>query len=124
MTENRCAPRLKTSMAVAFSSAGDFLCGHIMNISCSGLFINTETVLPPDTELALRIRLPDDLESMDIVGRVVWAKQATKAYPAGMGIEFIRIPLEDRMKIERFVDEQTRELNESGRLKSFVAAAC
>ena len=110
MTENRTAPRIKTSMALAFSSNGDFLCGHIMNISCSGLFLNTETVLPVGTELALRIRLPEDLESMAIAGRVVWAKQAACASPSGMGIEFVRTSPEDRRKINSFIKGSLKDI--------------
>jgi uncharacterized protein (TIGR02266 family) len=109
MFDKRIAPRIPTSMVVALSKAGDFLCATIMNISSSGAFIKTETVLPVDTELALRIRLPEDLEIMDIVGKVVWEKQASNVSPAGMGIEFIRILSKDRRKIHCFVESCRQE---------------
>ena len=104
MIENRSALRIKTSMAVVFSSAGDFLCASIMDISCRGVFIQNETVLPVDTELALRISFPHDLEIMDIAGRVAWAKQASDKSPAGVGIEFVGISFEDRRNINSFVE--------------------
>jgi hypothetical protein len=71
MSDMRMVPRIITSMVVALSKAGDFLCANIMNISSSGAFIKTETVLQVDTELAVFIRIPEDLEIMDIVGKVV-----------------------------------------------------
>ena len=104
MFQKRGASRIKTSVAVAFSSAGDLLCGNIMNISCKGVFIETETVLPVDTELALRISFPHDLEIMDIAGRVAWAKQASDKSPAGVGIEFVGISFENKRKINSFVE--------------------
>ena len=110
MLQKRAASRIKTSMVVAFSSAGDFLCGTIMNISCSGVFIKTETILPVDTELALRISFPHDLEIMDIVGRVVWRKQASCVHPAGLGIEFVGTSSEDRRKINSFIESCLREM--------------
>lgn len=123
MTEKRRAPRVKTSMAVAFSSAGDFLCASIMDISCRGIFIKNETVLPVDTELALRFRLPEDLDIMDIAGKVVWAKQASKESPAGMGIEFVRISSENRRKILSFVENCRQMVREGNPYKIADEAA-
>lgn len=113
MIENRKAPRITTSMAIAFSSNGNFVCGNIINLSVSGLFIKTETVLPVDTELALSIRLPEDLEIMDIAGKVVWGKQASKVSPAGIGIEFVSISSKDRRKIHSFIERGRKEMQES-----------
>jgi uncharacterized protein (TIGR02266 family) len=116
--EKRIAPRIKVSTAVAFSSAGDFLLADVMNISGSGVFIKTATVLPVATELALRIRLPEDLETMDIDGRVVWAKQASSASPAGMGVEFIKMSHDHKSKINAFVEKRAGELSRQRCCKS------
>jgi uncharacterized protein (TIGR02266 family) len=123
MFDKRIAPRIKTSMIVALSKAGDFLCANIMNISSSGAFIKTETVLPVDTELSLRIRLPDDLEIMDIVGKVVWQKQASTMTPAGLGIEFLSIASKDRNKIHSFVERCRQKMQEGNPCKIVDEAA-
>ena len=123
MFDKRIAPRIKTGMIVGISKAGDFLCASITNISSSGAFIKTETVLPIDTELALRIRLPDDLEIMDIVGKVVWQKQASHASPAGMGIEFLSIASKDRNKIHSFVERCRQKMQEGNPCKIVDEAA-
>ena len=123
MIENRKTVRIKVCMAIAFSSNGDFLCGDVMDIRCNGVFIMTKTVLPVDTELALRIRLPDDLKIMDIVGGVAWVKQASDTSLAGLGIEFVTISAEDRIRIKRFVDKRSHELNPSVGLRGFAEAA-
>jgi uncharacterized protein (TIGR02266 family) len=112
MFEKRKTHRIQTSMAVAFSKAGDFLSANIMNISSSGVFIETETVLPPETELALRIRLPEDLEIMDIVGKVVWTKQMNHASPPGMGIQFTKISARHYQKIHCFVENCWQKMQE------------
>ena len=91
MVENRRDYRIEISTGAAFSRAGseDYFFGDIINICRNGFFIKTETMLPVDTELKLRIRLLEDIELLDITGRVVWAKQAASVAPAGMGIEFV-----------------------------------
>lgn len=118
MTEKRIEPRFTTSTAIAFSSEGDFLFATISNISSSGVFIKTEALLPVATELALRIRLPEDLETMDIEGRVVWAKQASSASPAGMGVEFIRMSYAHKRRINAFVEAYAGELGQRGSVRA------
>ena len=105
MIDARRTCSITTSMSVAFSSVGDFLCARILNLSSSGAFIETDTVLPMSTDLAMRIRLPDDMETMEIVGRVVWAKHASACSPAGMGVEFINLTHAYQQKISAFVEE-------------------
>lgn len=103
MRDIRGSIRIATGMAVAFSSAGEMSYGTIMNMGVGGIFLKTTDVQPVDTELALRIRLPDDLQTMDIAGRVVWEKKDSCTTPSGMGIEFIRLSPANRRRIEQFV---------------------
>jgi len=118
--DKRKVPRIQISMAIAFSRNGEFLCGDIMNICCNGVFIVTETVLPVDTELALRIRLPGDFAIMDIAGRVAWVNQASAASPAGLGIEFVSMSAEVMIRIEHFVNKRRHDLNSPSDLNRFI----
>ena len=120
MEEKRIASRIKASMVLAFSSAGDFLFANVKDISCSGVFVETETMLSVDTELALRIRLPLDLEMMDIAGRVVWVKQSSSESPSGMGIEFVKMSHAHKRKINTFIEEQCRQLDQARRCERFT----
>ena len=49
---------------------------------------------------------------MDIEGRVVWLRQASKSSPAGMGIEFINIAPEHKEKIGAFVAANLSQIRE------------
>ncbi len=106
----RRSPRIKTNIAAAFRTGKEFLFGNIVNFSRKGFFIQTETLLPIDTELILHVRLPNAQETLTIDGRVVWAKQLSSVSPAGMGIEFIRESAQNKKKIALFFDAERRKL--------------
>lgn len=120
MEEKRIESRVNASMVIAFSSAGDFLFATVKNISSSGVFIETETLLSVDTELAMRLSLPSDLETLDIAGRVVWVKQASGEASAGMGIEFLKMSYDHKKKIHAFVEQQAGELEHARRCERFT----
>lgn len=111
MVERRKDPRVTTGISVECSSEGRSFFGDIVNICRNGFFIKAETIMPVDTELKLRIRLPkkDDREPMRLTGRVVWAKQIATVSPAGMGIEFIRESAEALHAIAGYVDTRQQE---------------
>lgn len=111
MVERRKDPRVTTGISVECSREGSSFFGDIVNISRNGFFIKADTIMPVDTELTLRIRLPekDDGEPMQVTGRVVWAKQVATVYPAGMGIEFVREPAGALHAVADFVDTQQQE---------------
>jgi uncharacterized protein (TIGR02266 family) len=113
MVGSRRDYRIGISTGAAFGRAGseDFFFGDIINICRNGFFMKTETILPVDTELKLRIRLPEDIELLDITGRVVWAKQASSVAPAGMGIEFVQQSAEAMNIIAHFVDARRQDQN-------------
>ena len=52
----------------------------------------------------------------DIKGRVVWTNTKSKAFPAGMGIQFIDMAPTHQDKIKIFVDEHSKEIKS----KSFL----
>ena len=109
MVGQRRDRRITTSIAATFSESGDFFFGDIINICRNGIFIKTNAILPVDTKLMLRIKLAEDMEILDIAGRVVWAKQAAAVSPPGMGIEFIEKSPEAINKIMHFADAQRQE---------------
>ena len=105
MEEQRQAmPRIATNIEITFQNAGASVCSSIVNLSSVGSFIIADNPLPIDSPLSLWFRLPGDPEIMDIKGRVVWIKQSSNAYPAGMGIQFIEISPAHQEKIQSFVE--------------------
>ena len=102
--ERRVMPRIATSLEIAFKSSGVFTYSYILNLSSGGLFIKTDKPLPIDAEMEMSIQLPDDPEILHLRGRVAWTKQESRAFPAGMGIQFIGLPSEYLQKIQSFVE--------------------
>ena len=105
--ERQTMPLIETSLEIAFRNSGVFMCSYMLNmISGDGIFIKTEQPLPVDAELELDIHLPDDPEIVHIGGRVVWAKTASHAFPAGMGIQFTGMLPVYKKKIKSFVESR------------------
>jgi hypothetical protein len=68
--------------------------GYSGNISNTGMMIRTPNVLAPGTIVEMELRLPNG--SIDVKGRVVWARTGPMTWLAtgriGMGIRFIDPP--------------------------------
>ena len=101
---NRTNQRIETNIDILYSESGAFIKSHTLNVSNGGLFLETEDPLPIDSEVTLRMRLPGETEPMEIQGYVVWSnpKGKNNAFPSGMGIQFIGMNSEQRMKIDVF----------------------
>ena len=102
--DNRTNQRIETNIDILYSESGSFIKSHTLNVSNGGLFLETEDPLPIDSEVTLRMRLPGETEPMEIQGCVVWSnpKGKNNAFPSGMGIQFIGMNSEQRMKIDVF----------------------
>ena len=105
MTE-KYSPRIRVDIVAAYSCAGRYTFGIVTNISSSGLFLESRKLLPVDTEMSLRLRLPDEQQQIAVEARVVWSKPATQLCPAGMGMEFVRLSSENRKKLCCFIQMQ------------------
>jgi PilZ domain-containing protein len=72
--------------------------GTITNLSVVGCTIETDQPLPEDQRVALRLLLPDQLESLPIDdAQVRWVK-GTKA-----GVEFLQVQREANLRLHGFV---------------------
>ncbi|MEI6126282.1 MAG: TIGR02266 family protein [Pseudomonadota bacterium] len=113
--DKRTTPRIETNIDILFRESGAFIKSYMLNVSNGGLFLKTENPLPIDSVVTLRIRLPAETEPMEIQGCVVWSnpKGKNNAFPSGMGIQFIKINPENRIKIDAFVDQYRKEIKES-----------
>ncbi len=108
MQEKRQAgQRIAASIEIIFQNAEPPVCTSILNLSSGGIFIIADNPLPIDSLLSMRFHLPGDPEMMDILGRVVWIKQRSTAFPAGMGVQFTEIAPVHQEKIRAFVEAHT-----------------
>lgn len=101
---------------IMFKEYGSFIKVYIPNITNGGLFIRTDTPLPIDAPVRLRMRLPEETKDIEIDGRVVWSfsKGNKKAFlPKGMGIQFLNMPSEYAEKIKKIADRFRSEIERS-----------
>ena len=108
--ERRLSPRIPTHEEIVFWESDTPVRTHMLNVGSGGIFIKTDKPLALDSEIAMRIHLPDDDEVMDIRGCVVWINHRMESLPAGMGIQFTQIAPEHSEKIKAFVEARCREL--------------
>ena len=96
-------PRYQVDIPVDYETRDLFLGSRVTNISRGGLFIRTDNPLPVQTEVSLSLHLPQDEGVIEARGRVVWNFDVPKNsfhVVSGMGIKFIDLSSDQRMRIE------------------------
>jgi len=105
-TPARREDRFEVDIAVDCSTKHLFLSNHVSNISRGGLFIQSPTPMPLDSEVALVLRLPGYPRPILAKGRVVWhydVRKGTSRIVPGSGIRFVDIPAGDRALLEDYL---------------------
>ena len=77
---------------------------YIFDISPGGVFVKTNSPLNPGEMINLRIRLPDKGKDVEVLGEVIWSNSQERVarkrkYPQGMGIRFLKLSTEDRIRM-------------------------
>jgi type IV pilus assembly protein PilZ len=104
--EQRQHERIDEILEVEFEN--DIL-AQTENISEGGVFIRTQNPLELEEEFVLKLYIPDEQEPVNVLCKVVWANKYGKEsedLPRGMGVKFLRLKAEDRIRIEEFVKIQ------------------
>lgn len=110
--ERRRGLRAPIELKVEYKRLNTFFADYTKNISRGGSFIATDKPLPVGTEFVFALGVPTMPEPLRLRGKVIWvtpSAEATKANPAGMGIEFQYDADERRTKeaaVERLMTEQ------------------
>jgi uncharacterized protein (TIGR02266 family) len=81
----RQSPRFSVNLEVHFQSESDFVREHASNLSKGGIFLNTKDRPPLNSELGLKIRLPND-QLIQTTARVV--HHVEQPPPGGVGLAF------------------------------------
>ncbi len=109
--ERREYPRKKVKAQMVFHVIGspeeDYKTYLSHNLSAKGVFLKTPDSYPVGTEVELRFSLANSPQLLKVRGRVKWLKtsrDATTSEPAGVGVEFVDLPLEDNKIICEFLD--------------------
>ena len=107
----RTGMRLKSELRVYYGPTQQtILSGFSVDLSTGGLFLQTEYPLVINDSLRLIFSLQDQEKSVSCEARVAWVNKdrnidaENNAYPAGVGLQFADLSLEDVRAISSFVE--------------------
>ncbi|MCC6215919.1 MAG: TIGR02266 family protein [Polyangiaceae bacterium] len=106
-SDRRAGDRAAIELKVEYKRMNTFFADYTKNISRGGTFIGTERPLPEGTEFVFALAVPKLEEPLRLRGKVIWITPpeiASKANPAGMGIEFVYADDAERREKESAVE--------------------
>jgi uncharacterized protein (TIGR02266 family) len=100
--------RVPVAVDIVFEHEGEFLSGRVVNLSCAGIFLTSDTILDTDSKLTLYLanigRGTDAV--MTIEGEVVWNRKVDESDGLpGMGIRFVNMLEDVQRRLDSFVLE-------------------
>ena len=103
-------PRVNVRFVVYYGDGHDrAMSDYSVNMSFGGIFIESENVLPADTTLFVEFKLPVNNRRIKCKSRVAWTNEPenpkSSALPAGMGLQFTDLSLDDVHVIRKYIDE-------------------
>jgi len=107
--EVRAGQRIRAEVRVYYGpSPQKQLSEFSVDMSTGGLYLKTDFPLPLNENLTIRFSLPDHKGIVSCQARVAWvnAKDDPRKpdLPAGMGIQFVDLSLQDMKSIRRFLE--------------------
>lgn len=97
--EKRRHPRLPVLVDCRVDGASGRAEMRLTDLSPVGCYIDTNIVFPPDTRVALNVRLGD--EEVALAGRVIPMPSAG----FGFGVEFVDVDEATRQKLEAYIQQ-------------------
>lgn len=104
----RKSPRFIARLRVEYGPDQESLLDdYSVNLSTGGLFLETVKLLPEESRLTLSFTIPRKEVNIRCLGRVAWVNHPefikNKALPAGMGIQFVDLSLQDMHAIRDYI---------------------
>jgi uncharacterized protein (TIGR02266 family) len=98
-------PRALIAFEVHYQTREAFLSAYSFNLSGGGLFLCTSEPLPVGDRIRVRFTLPGSDAPFEATAQVAWLSEARlgNPYPAGMGVQFLDLPLEARDAIAALI---------------------
>ncbi len=104
--ERRQAKRLRVNLPVTFHHLGDER-QHAetvaKDISTTGLRMNTQTFMQPQTNLLIRLRFPEVNKVIEAAGRVAWSQRISFSDQYQAGLHFNEINPVFRKWLEEYI---------------------
>ena len=106
--DRRANPRHLTRIAIFYGPyQKKILTDYFINMSAGGVFIESTTILPEDTELTVKFKLPVSDNIIIARARVAWVNDPLESkkssLPPGMGLQFLDLPMEDIHTIRTYL---------------------
>jgi len=101
--ERRKYPRAVVSLAVKYSRDGNAETARALNLSASGLLIETKTPVPVSEKLKVAFKIPGTEEVIQTDAEVVWVNKYSADYPYGMAVKFLGLPEKTIQTIDTYV---------------------
>lgn len=122
--------RYKVNIRIDCATRDMFVSNRVTNISRGGVFVASDHPIPFNSEVDLRLVLPQSQVTIAARGRVVWTydvQRTTGRLVPGAGIKFIDMSPADRALIEQYLEglaaRQTASPDEPAPGSLSVAAA-
>ena len=109
--ERRKSVRVKFPFLVQyrFQSVEEFENSVVVNLSSSGMFIQTKEPEPAGSLICFQFMLEDGSKLIEGLGRVIHVNQDDGAHPLGMGIEFVTLDESSAKTIDHFVNKHAHQ---------------
>jgi uncharacterized protein (TIGR02266 family) len=107
----RKTPRHIARLRVHFgTNQENLLMDYAINVSTGGVFIETATLLPVDTILAVEFILPQNVETIRCEARVAWLNRPEQMMnpilPIGMGLQFLNLSPNHMKAIREYIKKE------------------
>ena len=118
--EPRKYPRAVVSLAVEYSQGGGKETARALNLSATGLLIETKTPLPLFERLRVTFKVPGSEELIQADAEVVWVNRYSADYPYGMAVKFVGLADKSMQAIDAYV-RKVRESSRASQREHLVA---
>ena len=109
-SSNISIPRYKARIAI-FSGPDQekIMSNYSVNMSTGGVFVETDYIMPVDTLLTVRFKLPDNDTVITCKARVAWINDLGHlkkySFPPGMGLQFLDLSLKYTFIIREYLSK-------------------
>lgn len=102
----RRGPRLLVIMETICSDTHNLIFGNILNLSETGVFVETNDPVPPGTTLDLELILPGTRDLLLLKGSVARQHRLAGKVRYGLGVQFREMDSDSRRAIQRYIESE------------------
>jgi uncharacterized protein (TIGR02266 family) len=109
----RSLERVPFETEVRLSAGTNDIWAYSRNVSCGGMFVDTDTALEPESEFDVEFTTPDTSIVVQPTARVIWRRPASDERGPGMGLQFLKLDRDAAQWLEQYVYERSARLEAS-----------